>query len=119
MKSNEFVEYVIGDQLVDLPGMSARAMFSGFGLYKEGTIVGIIVADELYLKVDETNKAEYDAMGSEPFTYDMKNGKKTSLSYYKIPLEILENREELARLVEISYDISLRKAMEKGKKKKK
>ena len=119
MKRNEFVEYVIGDQLAELPDMSARAMFSGYGIYKDGIIVGIVIDDELYLKADETTKPEYEAMGSEPFTYERKDGKSVVMSYYKVPSDILENRSELVRLVELSYDINLEKAVDKGRRKKK
>ncbi len=116
---NEFVEYIIGDQLASLPGMSARAMFGGFGVYQEGTIVGIVVSDELYLKVDETNKGEYEAMGSTPFEYAKKDGKKTSMSYWKVPAEVLEDRERLVALVEASYEINLKKSLVGPSRKKK
>ena len=115
MSSKEFVEYIIYDQLARLPEMSARAMFGGFGLYKSGTIVGIIIDGELYLKVDETNKKKYEAMGSTPFVYKRKDGKDTEMSYWKIPPEIIESSEELAALVEESYEINLKKAVEKKK----
>ena len=92
MRNSEFMEYVVGDQLADLHGVSARPMFSGFGIYREGTIVGIIISDELYLKVDETNRREYEAMGSTPFEYERKDGKRISMSYWKVPAEVLEDR---------------------------
>lgn len=119
MASNEFVEYVIGDQLAQLPGMSARAMFGGFGIYREGTMVGIVIADELYLKVDESNKAEYEAMGSAPFQYEKKSGSVTSMSYWKIPSDVLEDRDRLMQLVDDAYEINLKKEIHKKPKKKK
>lgn len=119
MKHNEFVEYIIGDQLVELDGMSARAMFGGFGLYYEGTIVGIVIHDELYLKVNETNQSEYEAMGSEPFTYEKKTGSVTAMSYWKVPSEVLEDRDRLIELVLISHEINLKKALNKGGAKRK
>ena len=67
MSKSEFVEYITGDQLAGLPSISSRAMFGGFGIYREGTIVGIVISEELYLKVDATNQVEYEAMGSIPF----------------------------------------------------
>ena len=116
MKQSEFVEYIIGDQLAGIHGMSAMAMFGGFGIYREGTIVGLVVDDELYLKVDESNKAEYEAMGSTPFTYTKKDGKATSMSYWKVPAEVIEDRERLAQLVEDAYDINLARALAPKKK---
>lgn len=118
MQRNEFVEYIIGDQLAALPGMSARAMFGGFGLYREGTIVGIVIHDELYLKVDDRNRAIYEAMGSTPFTYEKKTGSATSMSYWKVPAEVIEDQFELCALVDISYEINLENEVKKKAKKK-
>jgi DNA transformation protein and related proteins len=121
MKHNEFIEFLLADQLAVLTGLSARAMFGGFGIYLDGTIVGIVVDDELYLKVDDTNRAEYLAMGSVPFTYIRNNDTATSISmsYWKIPAEVLEDRELLLRLVEDSYVINLKKEASKNTKRKK
>jgi len=119
MKQNEFVEYVTKDLLAELTGVTSRAMFGGYGIYKDGIIFGMIVDDELYLKVDDTNKKEYQKMGSTPFTYKSKEGKEISMSYWKISGEILEDRERLTDLADISYNISKKLALDKGKKGKK
>ena len=119
MQRNEFVEYIIGDQLGEFHGMSSRAMFGGFGIYREGIIIGIVVSDELYLKVDETNRAKYEAMGSAPFEYEKKDGKRMSMSYWKIPAEVIEDRERLCELANNSYEINLKRSLEKSRPKKK
>ena len=119
MRNNEFVEYIIGDQLVEMPGMSAKGMFGGFGVYREGTIVGLVIADELYLKVDDRNRALYEAMHSAPFSFDKKDGKVTLTSYWKVPEEIIEDRAQLCALVDISYEISLENEVRKKTKKRK
>ncbi len=115
MPKNDFPEYVVHDLLSDLSGMSYRAMFGGFGIYKDGLIVGIIVSDELYLKVDETNQANYESAGSHAFTYPMKNGRETSMGYWTVPPEILEDRKELERWIVQSYEVSLRARRTKKK----
>lgn len=107
-KRNEFVEYIVEDLLAEVDGVSARAMFGGFGLYKEGVIVGIVIDDELYLKVDESNRAEYEAEGSTPFSYERKVGKVVAMSYWKVSSDIIENPEKLTRLFEMSYEINLK-----------
>ncbi len=119
MPRSDFVEYIIGDQLSDVHGMSARAMFGGFSIYREGTIVGIVINDELYLKVDRTNQDTYIAMGSAPFEYQKKDGTKTTMSYWNVPLEVVEDREQLITLIDVSYEISLAQALTTKAKKKK
>lgn len=98
MKQSDFKDYIIGDILTNVDGLSARAMFGGFGLYKDGVIFGIIVEDELYFKVDHTNEAEYRAFDSSPFTYERGNHKKTTMSYWRIPHDILEDRGRVQEL---------------------
>ena len=43
-------------------------MFGGVGLYCRGMFFGILAADVLYLKVDETNRPDFERAGSNPFT---------------------------------------------------
>ena len=110
MKQNEFATYVAEDLLASVGGVYLRRMFSGFGLYKEGIMAGLVVGDELYLKVDVSNQAEYEAMGSVPFSYERKDGKTVALSYWKTPADVLENTDALVRLFDLSYTINLKKA---------
>lgn len=115
MKSNEFVEYIIKDLLSSLRGVTARAMFGGFGIYKDGVMFGLVDNDELYLKVDATNRLEYEVAGSIPFTYETKGGKKILISYWRVPPSALENANELVCLAEKSYNINLDIAVKKNR----
>jgi len=114
-RDNEFERYVVEDVLGEIPGITSRAMFSGFGIYKKGIIFAIIAEGELYFKVDEKTEADYKAHGSRPFTYEMPGGKKTMLSYWLLPEEIMENSEELPEWVDAAVAASKRA---KGAKKK-
>ena len=49
-KSDGFKDFVL-DQLTDLRGVTARAMFGGYGLYHRSTFFGIIHKGHLYFKV--------------------------------------------------------------------
>lgn len=49
--------------------ITARAMFGGYGIYQDHTIIGIIANDTLYFKVDQILIEQYKAYESEPFTY--------------------------------------------------
>lgn len=94
-KKNDFVEYVVGDLLAGIRGVRARAMFGGHGIYKDDTIFGIVIEDVLYFKADASNRAQYEKLGSKPFTYLAKGSKKVSMSYWEVPAEVLEDRENL------------------------
>ena len=106
-KIDSFHEFVIGDLLADIPDIMSRAMFGGFGLYKNGIIFAIIADGALYFKVNETNKSEYEKYGSKPFTYKMPTGKLYEMSYWLLPEEIMEDREELSAWVSTSVAASI------------
>ena len=105
MTKSDFVDYVIHDLLSELDGIQARAMFGGWGVYKDGVIFAIIVDDQLYFKVGDTNKSNYQQRGSQPFTYESR-GKSISMSYWEVPADVMDDRDEIKRWAEESHHIS-------------
>lgn len=118
MLGSDFNDYVVKDLLADVEGIFSRAMFGGYGLYKDGIIFGIIADDELYLKVDKTNKQRFESFGSHPFEYDGKKHKKIAMSYWVVPEDILENRALVEELVFQSAAINAAKKYPPKAKKK-
>jgi len=92
--SDSFRTFVL-DQLAPLKEVTARAMFGGLGVYSAGVFFGIVASDVLYFKVDESNRDDYREYGSGPFRPFA--DKPMSMSYYEVPLEILEDRDALVR----------------------
>jgi DNA transformation protein and related proteins len=105
--NNSYATYIL-DLLSHLDNISMRKMFGGYGIYQHGIIFGIIINDIVYFKVDESNQKLYTAYNSEPFSYEGKNKKRITLSYWQVPSEILENRLELENWVDLSVSISQR-----------
>jgi DNA transformation protein len=92
--SGEFLNYVL-EQLSALRGVTSRRMFGAVGLYCEGVIFGLIASDVLYFKVGDGNRADYESRGMRPFRpFADKPG--VSMSYFEVPAEVLEDREECA-----------------------
>lgn len=79
-KDRSFHEYIVKDLLGHVSGVTSRAMFGGLALYGNGTIFGIVVDSELYFKVDDGNRPEYESRMSHPFTYTRSDGKTVSMS---------------------------------------
>lgn len=94
MKSS-FADYVVGDLLADVEGVRARAMFGGHGVYKDDLMFAIIVEDELYFKVGAGNRKDFESVGSEPFVYRAKGNKRVAMSYWKLPSDVMDDREAL------------------------
>ncbi len=88
---DSFKDYVL-DQLADLHGVTCRAMFGGYGLYRRGIFFGIIHKGRLYFKVTETTVGCYKAQGMKPFR---PNAKQTLKSFYEVPVDISEDPEYL------------------------
>ena len=93
MADESFKEFVL-DQMSALPELRARAMFGAHGLYSGGRFFGILDEGRLFFKTDARSQADYTARGMGPFTYEMK-GRVMTMSYHEVPLDVLENREEL------------------------
>jgi DNA transformation protein len=91
-KSDGFKDLVL-DQLAGLRGVTARAMFGGYGLYHEATFFGIIHKGRLYFKVTVTTVSRYEERGMKPFR---PNTKQTLKSFYEVPIDVIEDAEALA-----------------------
>ena len=89
----EFGDFVL-DQLARVPQLRSKKMFGGIGLYSGDAFFGILAADELFFKVDDTNRSAYQAARSEPFR-PVAN-RRVTMSYWRVPLDVLEDPGELA-----------------------
>ncbi len=68
-KSTEFSEFVT-EQMALFGAITIKAMFGGFGIYRDGLVFAIIVDDKLYFKVDVASVEEFKQQGLLPFTYE-------------------------------------------------
>ena len=80
------------DQLEGIPGLRARRMFSGVGLYSGDVFFALIHGGVLYLKVDDTTRARYTRRRMKPFQPD---GMAAMSSYYAVPTSVLEDADAL------------------------
>jgi DNA transformation protein and related proteins len=94
-ENDSFKEFVL-DQLHLLEQVSCKAMFGGFGLYQAGVFFGIIAEGRLYFKTSETTVSDYLERDMQLF---QPNSKQTLKNYYEVPVEILEDEEQLANWV--------------------
>ena len=92
MKTGTFKDFIV-DQLRGLRGVSCRAMFGGYGLYRRAIFFGILHKGRLYFKTDASNRPAYTKKGMKPFR---PNGKQTLKNYYEVPVDVIEDDELLA-----------------------
>ena len=79
-------------------------MFGGFGLYAEDAFFGILAADVLYLKVDDSNRSEYEKAKAPPFRPFA--NRPASMSYFAVPLSVLETSPRLVVWAERSIAVA-------------
>jgi DNA transformation protein and related proteins len=113
--SQGFRDYVL-DQLSSLPGVRARAMFGGIGVFAGDLFFAIIANDVLYFKVDDTNRAQYESAGSTAFApYPDKT--KMTMPYHNVPVSVLEDADTLVRWARQSIALVERKKTAKRRAK--
>jgi len=71
-----------------------RAMFGGHGVYLHDRMFALVVRDTLYLKGFPDTVADFEAAGSEMFTYAMKDGRTGSINYWRMPESALDDPDE-------------------------
>jgi len=94
----------------------ARRMFGGFGLYADDVFLALVQDEQLYLKADDTSRAEFEAAGCRPFVYDAA-GKSVSLGYWTAPDEAMESPALMLPWARLAFAAALRARTRKPRKK--
>jgi len=111
--SAHYLDYVL-EQLSSLGPVTAMRMFGGAGIYLGGLFFALIDDDTLYFKVDESNRADFEAAGMGPFKPFGEDS--YSMSYYEVPIEVIEDRDQLRLWANKSLEAAKAKQSKKKKK---
>ena len=100
--SKDFADYCC--ELISGVGSPvAKRMFGGWGIYVDGVTIAIIADltalgsgknEKLYLKADDSSKAQFEAAGGQRFIYDAK-GKSMGMNYYTATDEAMESPDAM------------------------
>lgn len=114
--SDDFLDY-LRELLGDDGQVDLRPMFGGQGVYRAGTIVGIVLDETLYLKVDDVTRPRFEVAGCAPCVYDMK-GRALTMSYWSVPAEAMDSPQAMRPWMDLAHAAALRKpAGRRGKRK--
>jgi DNA transformation protein and related proteins len=89
-----YIEFLI-EQLSPLGDITTRRLFGGNSLYCDGTVFALVSNGTLYLKVDDHNRADFEASGLEAF--HPFGDSTVSMSYYQAPAELFEHSDAVRR----------------------
>lgn len=67
-------------------------MFGGVGIYSADMFFAVIDDDWLYLKVDDTNRADFEGRGLKPFQPFGEGGE--VMQYYQVAEDLLEDLDQ-------------------------
>ena len=97
--------------------ISIRKMFGGAGIYCDGRIFAIADDDDVWLKVDDVSREEFEAAGLKRFEVEMQ-GKKGTMSYYKPPDVIYDDEDALRHWTGLALGAAMRSKKPTKKKSK-
>ena len=76
--------------------VTVRRMFSGAGVFAEGLMIALVVDGVIFLKADEALGPQFEREGLSPFSYKTKEGRRTLMSYWRMPERLYDDPDELA-----------------------
>ena len=80
-------------------------MFGGVALLHHGSAFAKIKHDKVWLKVDDSNRENFELLGMKQYTYGKDNSRK--LNFYATPAEIIEDRDKLTDWAKRSIEIAM------------
>jgi len=97
------------------PGVRAKRMFGGVGLYADELFFALIDDDALYLKVDAETRPDFERRGLRPFQPFGEGS--APMQYYQLPEDLLEDPEALRPWAEGAVAVARRAKRNKGGRK--
>jgi len=83
---------MVEERLSKVVPVQTKAMFGGVGIYSDGLFFALIAEDKLYLKVDDSNRGDFEAAGMSAFhPYDMPK----PMHYWELPPGVIDKPREL------------------------
>ena len=103
--SDGYRDYVL--ELLAPVEATARRMFGGLGIFRDGMMFALVADDRLFFKTDNSNLGEFQAASAEPFAYE-KSGKKMSMGYHEVPADVIEDADILNGWAWRAIDVAVR-----------
>ncbi|MDO5612001.1 MAG: TfoX/Sxy family protein [Paracoccus sp. (in: a-proteobacteria)] len=94
-------EYI--DRLSDWAALTSRPLFGGVGIWRGGHVFAIAWQGELYLKVDDHTRAEFESAGSQPLEYVSRGKTQALTSFWAIPAHVAEDDDRLTLWAERAW----------------
>ena len=108
------------DFLIDLFSgfgpVTIRRMFSGYGISADGINFALALRAGLYFRADEATIPQFEAEGSQPFSYQTRAKTVTVNSYWQLPARLFDDQEDLSAWARAALAAAQRAALRKRPK---
>jgi len=108
------------DFLIDLFSgfgpVTIRRMFSGYGISADGINFALALRAGLYFRADDATIAQFEAEGSQPFSYQTRTKTVTVNSYWQLPARLFDDQEDLCVWARTALAAAQRAALRKRPK---
>src|SRR5258708_2529140 len=112
-----YIEFLI-ETFSPLGEITARAMFGGHTLYCNGVVFALVANNTLYLKADDHNRPDFEALDLEAFRPFP--DRPETMRYYRAPAELFDSLEGVEKwaggAVEAGRRAGRKENRSKGKK---
>ena len=95
MVANDSFAEFLREQLAPLGRITMRRMFGKMGVFCNGLMLGMIMDDTLYVRVDDHNRMVFKEAESEPPLNYEKQGRTIDLAFWRVPEHLLDEADEL------------------------
>ena len=113
--SQTFRTFVLDQLSRATHNLRAKSMFGGVGIYAGDYFFALIDDDTLYLKVDDTNRGDFEERGMTPFQPFGEGGE--VMQYYRVPDDLLEDADAIKPWVDKAVDVARRQKMRGSRRK--
>ncbi|HSU16004.1 TfoX/Sxy family protein [Longimicrobium sp.] len=100
----EYRDFVLEQLARVAPAVTHRRMFGGVGIYSDGLFFAVLDDDTIFLKVDDSNRGDFEAAGMGPFA-PFEDGRMI-IRYYELPADLLEDADALRPWVLKAIDVA-------------
>jgi DNA transformation protein len=104
------------DLFSDFGPVTIRPMFSGFGISADGINFALALRAGLYFRADEATIPQFEAEGSNPFSYSTRAKTVTVNSYWQLPARLFDDPEDLTIWARAALGAAQRAALRKRPK---
>lgn len=112
-QKQEFANFVV-ELMAGFAPVLAKRMFGGFGIFWQGLMLGIIIEDKLYFKVDDVSEPRFAQRGLGRFQYESK-GRTASLRYCEAPPEVYDEPAHMLDWARLGYECAVRQQKKPGR----